>query len=145
VKYADLWGNSKTEEYLKNCSQSNQANESQTYSCFVKPSCTGHTKATNSLISSSSIYMIIFFNKFFYLFEPFKNKIRVQNTEGDPNLSVYRVRTVPCRTVAYRTVPYRTVPYRTVPYRTVPYRTVPYRTVFRDGPFWSTAQRTVFF
>jgi hypothetical protein len=28
----------------------------------------------------------------------------VTNTEGDPNLSVYRV-----RTVAYRTVPYRTV------------------------------------
>ena len=57
------------------------------------------------------------------------------NTEGSPNLSVYRV----------RTVPYRTVPYRSVPYRTVPYRTVPYPTVFREGPFWSTAQRTVLF
>jgi hypothetical protein len=45
--------------------------------------------------------------------------------------------------VPYRTVPYRTVPYRTVPYRTVPYRTVPYPTVFRERPFWSTAQRTV--
>jgi hypothetical protein len=53
----------------------------------------------------------------------------LKSTEGSPNLSVYRVRTVPYRTVAYRTVAYRTVPYRTVPYRTVPYRTVPYPTV----------------
>jgi hypothetical protein len=57
------------------------------------------------------------------------------NTEGSPNLSVYRVRTVPYRSVPYRTVPYRTVPYRTVPYRTLPFsardhfgrpRSVPY-------------------
>jgi hypothetical protein len=47
------------------------------------------------------------------------------NTEGAPNLSVYRVRIVPYRPVSYRTVAYRTVPYRTVPYRTVAYRSVP--------------------
>jgi len=41
-------------------------------------------------------------------------------TVGAPNLSVYRV-------------------------RTVPYRIVPYPTVFREGSFWSTAQRTVLF
>jgi hypothetical protein len=38
-----------------------------------------------------------------------------KNTEGSPNLSADRV------------------------------LTVPYRTVFREGPFWSTAQRTVVF
>jgi hypothetical protein len=41
-------------------------------------------------------------------------KFKDRSTEGDPNLSVYRV------------------------------RTVQYPTVFREGPFWSTAQRTVF-
>jgi hypothetical protein len=42
-------------------------------------------------------------------------KLQHISTEGDPNLSLYRV------------------------------RTVPYPTVFREGPFWSTAQRTVLF
>jgi hypothetical protein len=66
------------------------------------------------------------------------------NTVGAPNLSVYRVRTVPYRTVPYRTVPYRTVPYRTVPYRTVPYHTVPYRTVpYRTVPYRTVPYRTV--
>jgi hypothetical protein len=53
-------------------------------------------------------------------------------TEGSPNLSVYRVRTVP-----YRTVPYRSVPYRTVPYRTVPYR-FPRETVLVDREAYRT-------
>jgi hypothetical protein len=44
-------------------------------------------------------------------------------TEEDPNLSVNRV--------------------RTVPYRSVPDPIVPYPAVFHEGPFWSTAQRTV--
>jgi hypothetical protein len=43
-----------------------------------------------------------------------------KNTEGSPNLSADRV-------------------------HTVPYRTIAYRTVFCEGPFWSTAQRTVLF
>jgi hypothetical protein len=39
-------------------------------------------------------------------------KFNFYSTEGDPNLSVYRVRTVPYRTVPCRTVAYRSVPYR---------------------------------
>ena len=50
--------------------------------------------------------------------------IQIQNTEGDPNLSVYRVRTVP-----YRTVPYR-FPRGTVLVDRTAYRT--FLTVFRD-------------
>jgi hypothetical protein len=53
--------------------------------------------------------------------------------------------TVSYRIVSYRTVLYRIVPYRTVSYRIVPYRFVSYCTVFREGPFWSIAQRTVLF
>jgi hypothetical protein len=50
---------------------------------------------------------------------------RIDSTEGSPNLSVYRARTVTYRSVAYRTVPYRTLPFserdsfgrpRSVPY-----------------------------
>jgi hypothetical protein len=59
-------------------------------------------------------------------------KILLIYTEGSPNLSVYRVRTVP-----YRTVPYRTVAYRTVPYRTVPYR-FPRETVLVDREAYRT-------
>ena len=53
--------------------------------------------------------------------------------------------TTPYRSVPYRTVAYRSVPYGTGAYCTVAYRTVAYRTVSREGPFRSTAQRTVLF